>query len=98
MAESTLVDAGFLVALLSRRDDHHRWAAEQAKRHPPPWKTCEAALSEAFYLLGAGGVPSLGGFLRRQAVTVAFDLGDHVEPVLKLMQKYADLPSSLADA
>jgi predicted nucleic acid-binding protein len=98
MAESTLVDAGFLVALLSRRDTHHRWAAEQARRHPSPWKTCEAALSEAFHLLGAGGAPSLGALLRRQAVTVPFNLGDHVEAVLKLMQKYADLPSSLADA
>ena len=98
MAESTLIDAGFLVALLSRRDAHHRWAAAQAERHPPPWKTCEAALSEAFHLLGAGGASSLAGLLRRRAVTVAFDLGDHVETVLKLMQKYADLPSSLADA
>jgi predicted nucleic acid-binding protein len=99
MAENTLVDAGFLVALLSRRDTHHRWAVAQAERHPPPWKTCEAALSEAFHLLGAGGAPSLGALLRRQAVAaVAFDLGDHVEEVLKIMQKYADLPSSLADA
>src|SRR6266849_2808783 len=96
MAESTLVDAGFLVALLSRRDAHHRWAAAQAKRHPPPWKTCEAALSEAFYLLGAAGASSLGGLIRRRAVTVAFQLDDHVEAVLRLMQKYADLPSSLA--
>lgn len=30
MAASALVDAGFLVALLSRRDETHRWAAAQA--------------------------------------------------------------------
>ena len=29
---------------------------------------------------------------------VAFELAKHVEPVLKLMQKYSDLPMSLADA
>ncbi|MGH8650250.1 MAG: hypothetical protein ACREUP_13260, partial [Burkholderiales bacterium] len=29
---------------------------------------------------------------------LAFDLCDQLEPVLKLMQKYADLPMSLADA
>lgn len=29
---------------------------------------------------------------------LAFDLGDQLEPVLKLMQKYADAPMSLADA
>jgi hypothetical protein len=37
MATSALVDAGFLVALLSRRDGNHGWAAEQASRFPPPW-------------------------------------------------------------
>src|SRR5207244_2500402 len=55
MAASALVDAGFLIALLSRRDRHHRWAAAQSPHLARPWKTCEAALSEAFYLLGAGG-------------------------------------------
>jgi uncharacterized protein len=29
---------------------------------------------------------------------VAFKLADNVEPVLKLMQKYSDVPLSLADA
>lgn len=98
MAANVLVDAGFLVALLSRRDTHHRWAAVQAARHPPPWNTCEAALSEAFHLVGADGTPALGGLLRRRAVIVAFDLGDQLEAVLRLMQKYADRPASLADA
>lgn len=98
MAASVLVDAGFLVALLSRRDAHHRWAATQAARLPPPWRTCEAALSEAFYLLGPGGSPALVALLRRRAVSVAFDLSAHVEVVLKLMEKYIDVPASLADA
>jgi predicted nucleic acid-binding protein len=98
MARSVLVDAGFLIALLSRRDAHHRWAATQAPRLPPPWKTCEAALSEAFHLLGARGASRLGALLRRRAVVCAFHLGEEVAEVLKLMEKYADLPMSLADA
>ena len=32
------------------------------------------------------------------AARIAFDLAQHVEPVLRLMQKYADVPMSLADA
>jgi len=98
MAGSTLVDAGFLVALLSRRDSHRDWAVAQARRFPPPWKTCEAALSETFHLLGPAGVPALSALLRRRAAAVAFDLGDNLEPVLKFMYKYADVPASLADA
>jgi uncharacterized protein len=98
MARSVLVDAGFLVALLSRRDANHQWAATQAPRLPPPWKSCDAALSEAFHLLGMRGAPGLAALLRRRAVVSVFHLGDEVEEVLALMQKYADLPMSLADA
>ena len=98
MARNVLVDAGFLVALLSRRDSHHRWAVMQAPGHAPPWRTCEAVLSEAFHLLGARGAPGLGALLRRRGLIAAFDLDNDVESVLKLLQKYDDVPMSLADA
>lgn len=98
MAGNVLVDAGFAVALLSRRDAHHRWAIAQATRFPPPWSTCEAALSEAFDLLGARGALPLSTLLRRGAVAVALDLDTNLEAVLRLMQKYGDVPASLADA
>jgi uncharacterized protein len=98
MAASVVVDAGFVVALLSRRDAHHPWAAAQAPRFVPPWNTCESALSEAFHLVGARGMPSLNALLRRGSLCVAFKLADDAEPVLKLMQKYSDVPMSLADA
>jgi predicted nucleic acid-binding protein len=98
MAGSILVDAGFLIALVSARDTNHDWAATQAPRFPPPWTTCEAALSEAFHVLGASGVPALVALLRRGALVSAFELGEHVEEVLGLMEKYADVPTSLADA
>ena len=98
MAGNVLVDAGFVVALLSNRDTHHGWAAEQARRFAPPWSTCEAALSEVFHLVGVRGAPSLSALLRRSSLLVAFELANDLEPVLKLMQKYADVPMSLADA
>jgi predicted nucleic acid-binding protein len=98
MATSVVVDAGFLVALLSRPDQNHDWAAVQSARFPPPWRTCEAVLSETFHLLGARGRAGVAALLRRRAVIVSFDLGDEVERVLVLLQKYADVPMSLADA
>jgi predicted nucleic acid-binding protein len=98
MASAVLVDAGFVVALLSRRDHHHRWAAAQAARTPPPWMTCEAALSEAFHLLRAAGTPALAALLRRDAVASAFDVRSELTRVLDLMDKYRDVPMSLADA
>ena len=98
MAGSVLVDAGFLIALLSRRDHHHAWAAAQSPGLSLPWKTCEAVLSEAFHLLGARGRPGLATLLRRGAVVSAFDLYGELDRVLSLMQKYAQVPMSLADA
>ena len=98
MAKNVLVDAGFLIALLNRRDAHHAWAAAQAPHFATPWSTCEAALSEAFHLLAAPGTPVLGALLRRGTVVIAFDLGEEHSHVLSLMQKYINIPMSLADA
>jgi predicted nucleic acid-binding protein len=93
-----IVDTGFLVALLSRRDAHHRWATSQAERLPPPWITCEAVLSETFHLVRPYGTPRLAALLRRGAVRYGFRFSENVEPVLWLLRKYADVPISFADA
>jgi|ERR1051326_527024 predicted nucleic acid-binding protein len=98
MAGTVLVDSGFLVALLNRRDRDHQWAVVQASQLPPPWNTCEAALSEAFYLLGQNGRGWLTTLLRRNAVISAFALVDNRDSVLDLIHKYAEIPMSLADA
>jgi uncharacterized protein len=98
MAGSVLVDAGFLVAFLSRRDSHHQWAIQQAAEHAPPWRTCEAVLSEAFYLVGRHGTHGLSELLRRDALISAYHLDKDIDAILNFMQKYADVPMSLADA
>ena len=98
MARSVLVDAGFLVAMLSRRDSHHKWAAQEASDNSPPWHTCEAVLSEAYHLLGERGAPGLNRMLSRRAVVATFNLDDNVEAVVAFMQKYASVPMSFADA
>ena len=98
MARNVLVDAGFVVVLLSSHDTHHQWAVTRAPDLPPPWSTCEAVLSEAYHLVGERGAPSLGTLLRRRAVVIAFKLAENVEPVTKLIEKYSDVPMSLADA
>jgi uncharacterized protein len=98
MAGSVIVDAGFLVALLDRRDGHHGWAIDEAARHARPWRTCESVLSEAFFLLGPDGGPGLAALLERGSVLLPFRLNQEQGPVLGLMRKYANVPMSLADA
>jgi uncharacterized protein len=98
MAASALVDTGFVVALLSRRDANHQWAAAQATRLPPPWLTCEAVLSETSHLLAGRGTRSLTSLLRRGAILCHYRFGDDMDAVLKLLEKYEDVPMSFADA
>lgn len=70
----------------------------EAHRFPPPWRTCDAALSEAFHLLGARGGEALAELLRRRAVVSAFHLGNAPDGILDLLHKYRDVPMSFADA
>jgi predicted nucleic acid-binding protein len=97
MAASVLVDASFLIAALNRHDGHHRWATLQARHYEPPWQTCDAVLSEAFFVL-AGRGHALDAMLRRASVVPAFNLAADISRVLDLMKKYRDVPMSLADA
>jgi predicted nucleic acid-binding protein len=98
MAANVLVDASFLVALLNRRDNNHRWAAAQASRFARPWRTCEPVVSETLYTLGSPATPRLIGLLTRRALVCSFQMSEHLDDVIKLLQKYADVPISLADA
>ena len=87
-----------LIGLIRRDDQFHAWAAAQSRQWPSPWLTCEAVLSEAFFLVGRSGRKALAVLLRRSLVQVHFDLGKELKPVLRLIDKYADVPMSLADA
>jgi|SRR5579871_100683 len=98
MAASAVVDAGFLIALLHRRDRHHRWAADQGERNPPPWATCEAVISEAAHVLGRAGQRSLTALLQRDALVCSFRFAENQDAVLGLLEKYASVPMSFADA
>jgi uncharacterized protein len=93
-----IADSSALVAFISHDDQRHAWMAAHAASLPRPWLTCEPALTEAFHLVGDKGRRPLKQFLRRGALLLSFDLGHELESVLALMDKYADVPMSLADA
>jgi predicted nucleic acid-binding protein len=97
-ANVPLADTSFLVALIDARERHHAWAVAQGMRFAPPWRTCEAVLSEAFFLLPRIAVPGLAALLRRRSVLITFELAREQDSVLTLMRKYANVPMSLADA
>lgn len=100
MKGQVLVDTGPLVALLDRRDAHHQWARTQFSLIRPPLLTCESVLSEACFLLKdiPQGSHTILELLAGRVVMLAFSLAEELQPVARLMTRYAKVPMSLADA
>ena len=100
MAALVIVDTGPLVAGLRERDRHHAWTRAQLESLPAPLVTCEAVLSEAFFLLQRvrGGGARLAALVDRGVLDIRFDFQDEREATLRLLLKYADTPMSFADA
>ena len=100
MARTILIDSGAIVALLRRRDQHHAWARAHFEALSEPCLTCEAVLSESFFLLerATEGKARLAALLERGIIAVDFSFVSHQEETLGLMRRYTDTPMSLADA
>lgn len=95
-----LVDAGPLVALLDRSDQHHRACVEASRSIRGPLVSVWPAITEAMYLLGlsSDAQDALWDMLETGLVLLAtLDVGD-VRRMRDLMRKYRDQPMDLADA
>lgn len=95
-----IVDTGPIVAFLNKNDQYHEWAKTQFSLLDPPLITCESVISEACYLLnnfehGASNVLEL---IERQLIIMPFDLQSEIVLIKKLVEKYKNIPMSLADA
>ena len=96
-----LLDAGPLVALLSRNDVNHDRARRVFAECAPPFRCCEAVVAEACFLMrkvhraGPADVVALGG---RGVYTVALSAEQHWINIETLLKKYSDRPISFADA
>jgi uncharacterized protein len=86
------------VALLNPREARHAWATE-ALRVRARVITCEAVVSEAFVLLRSSERASaaLRGMLADEQLEVS-PMNAEMRAVTKLMERYASVPMSFADA
>lgn len=96
------VDAGFLYALLDRRDAWHTRAAAAVHTAQEGWITTWPALTEATHLitqrLGTRFAQALVNEVADGGLT-AWDISpDQVARIPAMMQRYASLPMDLADA
>jgi len=100
MADPVVLDAGPLVAFINRCDQYHEWACGCVPSMAGELITCEAVISEAFFLVQHNpvGIATLLSYLDEGIVRLDFDLGAQLTSVTTLMRKYRDVPMSLADA
>ena len=100
MRSGVLLDTGPLVAYLYPRDTYHDWAVDQFTALDPPFISCEPVLAEACFLVARNGQPTTRvlEMLGRGIVRIGFALQDELAAVRSLMERYANVPMSLADA
>lgn len=96
-----LLDTGPLVALLSHQDQNHERAKKLFSEFPAPFRTCEAVIAEACYLLSKvhpDAPQELISLAQREVFVIGLQLKDHWNAIHSLLKKYHNRPISLADA
>ncbi len=100
MAEVVLLDTGPLVGFIDAREASHAWAVCAFQRARLPLWTCQAVLTETCFLLR--NQPSALARLRNQVLAGhfrdGFDFKTMTPRAMALMERYANVPMSFADA
>jgi predicted nucleic acid-binding protein len=105
MKRRVLVDAGPLVAILSKVDEHHAACVHALHQLPGPLFSCWPVITEAVWLLRShpqavqrllkscfSGKPN-GGFLELLSLT-----GAEASAIADVIERYEDIRPQLADA
>lgn len=97
--QKVIVDAGPIVAFLNKQDQYHEWTKVQFAKMSPPLLTCEAVISESCFLLRhyENGALNVLTPLERKLLTIPFHLEDELIALKELLNKYNNIPMSLAD-
>ena len=100
MRSGVLLDTGPLVAYLYPRERHHEWAAEQFEKLGRPFISCEPVLTEACFLLSRNRLSPTHAIeaVERGVVRIRIEVQEECAAIRGLMQRYANVPMSLADA
>lgn len=97
---SIFIDTGPIIAFLDRNDAHHDFVEEEMKVMNSPLYTCEAVITESFFLLQRipKGIASLIELIESDKIKISFDYSAHFKRVHWFIKKYTNVPMSFADA
>lgn len=100
MKSNVIVDTGPLVAILTQKDAYHQWVCEQLASIEPPLLTCEAVIVEAMFLVrdSAASRRRVLQMISDGLVALDFDLEKNLQEIIAMVDRYNNVPMSLADA
>jgi uncharacterized protein len=101
MTSYQIIDTGPLVSLLTPSEPYHLWTKEQYQNASSALLSCEAVLTEAAHFLSKsrfGGVKLLIDFVNNAPIHLPFSYAQNRMEIRELIEKYADVPMSFADA
>ena len=100
MIKPVIADTGVIAGLLNPKDQWREWTVNQWRQLPAPFLTCEAVIVEACFLLHhtKDGEQDVLSLIEAGILQIDFSLSAEATAVRTLMQKYIDVPMSLADA
>ncbi len=96
--QSTLVDAGPLVALFDASDKHHRWAVSAIRHEPYRLVTTWPVLAETASMLSTESWIDCLEFAGAGGMTIHEFLQGSLTELIRWAKKYRDLPMDLGDA
>jgi len=98
--KKVIIDSGPLVAFLNKKDTYHKWALSQFSFLNPPFFTCESVISEVCFLLRniENGPQNVFRLIERDLIKIQFKLESELSIIATLINKYRNIPMSLADA
>lgn len=101
MVNSTvIIDAGPLVALTNERGQYHAWTRQESVKLKAPFLTCDAVLSEAWFLLRTlpKAQEKMLSLMQKGLIQSQFNSAPETVTLTELLRKYANVPMSFADA
>jgi uncharacterized protein len=97
-----IVDTGAFLALFNKRDTYHAIAQQAFRNLPEPLITTYPVITETSYLLAQLVNYTVQRNFLKAICQNAFEVfqieQSHLECMVELMERYADLPMDLADA
>lgn len=99
MVKTVYIDAGPIIAILSKRDEHHLWATEKISDIEVNLVTTSIIISEAFHILKKvpKGKSGLFQTVEEGFIKVEESYPDNMEFIHEGVLKYNDIEASLGD-